>query len=513
MSAKGVGFVSLVGAGPGDPGLITVAGVERLARAEVVVYDRLADQRLLKLAPPDAELISVGKAPGGHTMTQEEINALLVTKAREGKRVVRLKGGDPFVFGRGGEEAETLVAAGIPFEVIPGVTSAVAAPAYAGIPVTHRRAASSFAVVTGHEDPTKAEGAVDWGRAAKGADTLVVLMGAANLGEIARQLIEGGRPPDEPVAVVRWGTTAQQQVVTGTLADIAARVAEAGLTPPVITVVGRVVGLRQTLRWFDNRPLFGKRVLVTRGRGQADVLSQALAEVGAEAVELPAIEIAPRVPRGRLREALGRLERGEYEWLIFTSANGVDVFFDALRREARDARSLGRAAVCAIGPATSEALRRHGIVADLVPARFIAEGIVEALAQRDVAGKRALWVRARGARRALALGLLRLGAQVDDLPLYRAEAPREVDAETLGRLRDGEIDVVTFASPSAVRNLAKLLRGDMSALQMSRIATIGPVTSRAVRRLGLRVDLEAREHTIDGLLRSLVESASSAAEA
>jgi uroporphyrinogen III methyltransferase/synthase len=497
------GIVSLVGAGPGDPGLITVAGVERLARADVVVYDRLADERLLKLAPPDAELISVGKAPGGHTMPQEEINALLVARAREGKRVVRLKGGDPFVFGRGGEEAETLVAAGIPFEVVPGVTSAVAAPAYAGIPVTHRRLASSFTVVTGHEDPAKAEGAVDWERVAKSADTLVILMGGANLGEIMRRLVDSGRAPDEPVAVVRWGTTPHQRAISGTIADIAARVAGAGLTPPFVTVVGRVVSLRETLAWFEKRPLFGKRVLVTRAKDQADELSQALAALGAEPVELSAIEIVPRVERKKLREALARLDADEYDWLIFTSANGVDIFFDCLREAGRDARLLGRSQVCAIGPGTAEALRRQGIVADLVPERFIAEGVVEALAQRDIMGKRVLWLRARGARRTLALGLTRLGARVEELPLYRAEAPREVDGEALRRLRDGEIDVVTFASPSAVRNLARMLSGDLSALEKPRIATIGPVTSRAVRRLGLRVSAQAREHTIEGLAHAL----------
>ena len=290
------GKVWLVGAGPGDPGLITVAGVDVLSRAEVVVYDRLVSPRLVDLAPPKAERIFVGKHPtekGGSGFSQQQINDLLVARAREGKRVVRLKGGDPFVFGRGGEEAEALAAAGIPFEVVPGVSSAIAAPAYAGIPLTHRRLSSSFTVVTGHEDPEKAESAVDWGRVAGSADTLVILMGGANLGEIMKLLADSGRAPDEPVAVVRWGTTPAQQVIAGTIADVAIRVAEAGLTPPLVTVVGPVVRLRDTLRWFDNRPLFGKRVLVTRAAEQAGVLSHALAEAGAEPIELPAIEIVP----------------------------------------------------------------------------------------------------------------------------------------------------------------------------------------------------------------------------
>jgi len=497
------GRVWLVGAGPGDPGLITMAGVACLAGAEVVVYDRLVDRRLLDLAPPEAERISVGKAASIHTLAQEEINDLLVAKAREGKTVVRLKGGDPYVFGRGGEEAEALVAAGIPFEVVPGVTSAVAVPAYAGIPVTHRRMASSFAVVTGHEDPTKDESSIDWEHLAKGVDTLVFLMGGGNLAEIARRLVECGRAPDTPTAVVRWGTTPHQQTVTGTLADIADRVAKAGLTPPVVTVVGEVVALRDKLRWYDNRPLFGQRILVTRAEKQAGELSQALAELGAEPVELPAIEIKPRVENAKLRDALQRLDAAEYDWLVFTSANGVDVFFGHLCQQGRDARALGRALVCAIGPGTAAALRWNGIVADLLPERFVAEGVVDALSKQDIMGKRVLWPRARGARRTLALGLARLGAQVDELPLYSAAVPKEADAEALARLRAGEIDVVTFASSSAVRNLATLLGGDLSPLEKPLIACIGPVTARTARRLGLRVDMEASEHTVEGLVQAL----------
>jgi len=504
MSAKG--RVWLVGAGPGDPALITMAGVACLAGAEVVVYDRLADPRLLDLAPPDAERISVGKAASSHSMSQEEINDLLVAKAREGKRVVRLKGGDPFVFGRGGEEAEALVAAGIPFDVVPGISSATAVPAYAGIPVTHRRMASSFAVVTGHEDPTKGESSIDWDHLAKGIDTLVFLMGGANLAEIAERLVECGRAPDTATAVIRWGTTPNQRTVTGTLADIADRVAKAGLTPPVITVVGSVVGLREKLRWYDNRPLFGKRVLVTRASKQAGELSQALADLGAEPVELPAIEIVPRVERAKLREVLRRLDAAEYDWLVFTSANGVDIFFDHLYQAGRDARALGRTQICAIGPGTAEELAWHGIAADLLPERFVAEGVVEALSKRDIMGKRLLWPRARGARRTLALGLERLGAQVDELPLYSAAVPKEPDAEALARLRAGEIDIVTFASSSAVRNLVKMLGGDTSALEKPLIACIGPVTAAAARKLGLRVDVEAPEHTVEGLVRALART-------
>jgi uroporphyrinogen III methyltransferase/synthase len=500
------GTVWLVGAGPGDPRLITVAGVDVLSRAEVVVYDRLVSRRLVDLAPANAERIFVGKhsaEEGGSGFSQRQINDLLVARAREGKRVVRLKGGDPFVFGRGGEEAEALVAAGIPFEIVPGVTSAIAAPAYAGIPLTHRRISSSFTVVTGHEDPDKPESAIDWERIAKGADTLVILMGGANLGEIMKRLADSGRAPDEPVAVVRWGTTPDQRVVAGSIADVAIRVAEAGLTPPLITVVGPVVRLRDTLRWFDNRPLFGKRVLVTRAAEQAGVFSHALAEAGAEPIELPAIEIVPRIDRKALRQALDRLDAAEYDWLVFSSANGVDIFFDELRRQKKDARALGRARVCAIGPATAIQLAHHGVHADLVPERFLAEGVVEALSAQDMTAKRVLWPRARGARRALVVGLERLGATVDELPLYSAAVPKEVDAEAMSRLRAGEVDIVTFASSSAVRNLLKLLGGDTSLLERPLLACIGPVTAATARRLGLRVDIEAPEHTIEGLMAAL----------
>jgi uroporphyrinogen III methyltransferase/synthase len=500
------GKVWLVGAGPGDPQLVTAAAVETVRRAQVLVYDRLVPNRLVNLAPPKAERVFVGKDPAkkeGSGFSQQQINDLLVARAREGKRVVRLKGGDPFVFGRGGEEAEALAAAGIPFDVVPGVTSAIAVPAYAGIPLTHRRLSSSFTVVTGHEDPEKPESAVDWAHIAKSADTLVVLMGGANLGEIMKRLAECGRAPDEPVAVIRWGTTPAQEVVVSTVADVAARVAEAGLTPPLVTVVGQVVRLRETLRWFEDRPLFGKRIVVTRARDQAFSITHALAEAGAEAIELPAIEIAPRVDRKALRQALDRMDAAGYDWLIFSSANGVDAFFEELRRAGKDARAIGRARVCAIGPATAIALAQYGVHADLVPERYLAEGVVEALAERDVAGKRVLWPRARGARRALVVGLERLGATVDELPLYSAAVPKDVDAEAMSRLRAGEVDVVTLASSSAVRNLLKMLGGDRAPLEKPVIACIGPVTAATARRAGLRVDVEAPEHTIEGLLAAL----------
>ncbi|MHB8377227.1 MAG: uroporphyrinogen-III C-methyltransferase, partial [Dehalococcoidia bacterium] len=429
------GFVSLVGAGPGDPELITVGGAARLAEADVIVYDRLANPRLLALARPGAELIDVGKTPERHTLSQDEINALLVEQARAGRRVVRLKGGDPFVFGRGGEEAEALVAAGLPFEVVPGVTSAVAAPAYAGIPVTHRALASSFAIVTGHEDPAKGDTSIDWAKLATGIDTLVFLMGTARLGEIARRLIDNGRAPTTPAAVIEWGTLSRQRTVTGTLATIDAAVREAGIAPPAVTVVGEVVRLRDGLRWFDTRPLFGKRVLVTRTRQQASDLSRALAAMGAEPVELPTIEIVPNTDAAQLAAALDALKTAAYGWCVFTSANAAGIFLAHLRDAGLDARAFGRTRIAAIGPGTAEALARAGLRADLLPDRFVAEGLLDAFRARVMRGQRVLLPRAAGARDALVGGLAAMGAHVEELTLYVSAVPREADNEGLRRLR------------------------------------------------------------------------------
>ncbi len=503
------GRVYLVGAGPGDPGLITVRGVEVLSSADVLVYDRLVNERLLDLASDDAERIFVGKGPKKHTLSQNEINDLLVAKAREGKRVVRLKGGDPFVFGRGGEEAEALVAAGIPFEVVPGATSAIAAPAYAGIPVTHRGVASSVAFVTGHEDAEKAESTVDWSRLATATDTLVLLMGVGQLAEIAERLMACGRAADTAAAVVQWGTLPRQRTVVGTLADIAAKVEEAGITPPAVTVVGGVVRLREKLRWFDARPLFGLRALVTRTREQASELSRALEEAGAEAIELPTIEIVPRRDEGKRQAAVAALSEGEFGWVVFTSANAVDLFFQALWEDGRDARDV-QAQVAAIGSATAEALNSWGILVDVMPGSdaYTAEGLVAAFdGEHDLRGKRVLLPRAEGARDALIEGLIQRGAQVDEVTLYAAGAPTDVDAAGLRRLRAGEIDVATFASSSSVRNLVSLLGGDVGPLRRVRIACIGPITAQTAEELlGRPPAVVAEEHTIAGLVRALVES-------
>ncbi|MDI6870137.1 MAG: uroporphyrinogen-III C-methyltransferase [Bacillota bacterium] len=504
------GKVYLIGAGPGDPGLLTLKGKACLESADAVVYDRLANDRLLAYAKPGAELIYVGKESSRHAMKQEEINALLVKLAREGKVVARLKGGDPFVFGRGGEEAETLRRAGLAFEVVPGVTSAIAAPAYAGIPVTHRGVASSFAVITGHEDPQKAVSAINWEKLATAADTLVFLMGMENLPGIVAQLVAHGRPARTPVALVRWGTTTDQGVLTGTLSDIVERAEAEQFGSPAVIVVGEVVNLRPALSWFEEKPLFGRRVVVTRARAQASKLSERLAELGAEAWEFPAIRVAPPEDERPLRQAA--VQVGTYDWVIFTSANGVEAFFAALQAEGGDARSFGGTRVAAIGSETAEALARQGIRADAVPEEFRAEGILAAL-PADLQGKRILVARAAEARQVLPAELRRRGAEVDEVAAYRTiigEGQGRVE-ELRHLLEAGEVDAVTFTSSSTVKNLVSLLGGESEEgrAEVRRlfsgvtVASIGPITTKTARELGLNVQVEAAEYTIAGLVEAL----------
>ena len=498
--------VALVGAGPGDPDLITVGAVARLAQADVVVYDRLANPVLLQHAPAAAERIYAGKTPDRHTLSQDEINALLIEKAREGKRVVRLKGGDPFVFGRGGEEAQALAAAGVPFEIIPGISSAIAAPAYAGIPVTHRGIATSFAVITGHEDASKDSSAIDWSRIAIGADTLIFLMGVGSLDEIAANLVQHGRDPSTPAAVIEWGTLPRQRTVTGTLATIATDVEDAGLEPPAVTVVGDVARLRDGLRWFDNRPICGKRVLVTRTREQASHLSSLLAAYGAEPIELPTIEIVQTASAAEVDAVIDDLRTSAYNWAIFTSPNAISIFTQHLHDHGLDARAFGRARIAALGPGTADALARVGLIADLVPDEYIAEGLAAAFQPHVVRGQRFLLPRAEGARETLVDALTARGAAVDELLLYRAAVPRDPDTEGLRRLRAGEIDIVTFASSSAVRNLVEMLDGDLEPLRRVRIAAIGPVTAETIRGYGLTVDIQPTSYTIPALVSAIVEA-------
>ena len=494
------GKVYLVGAGPGDPGLITVKGMRALEQAQVVVYDRLVDPVLLKAVPEDAERIFVGKARGRQQLTQPEINQLLVDKASQGFTVVRLKGGDPFVFGRGGEEALELKANGLPFEIVPGVTSAIAGPAYAGIPLTHRGIATTFTVVSGSEDPNKPESTIPWEVLAKNGGTLVVLMGWKSLETILTTLQKEGLSPTTPAALVQWGTWSDQQTVTGNIANILELGKDAGLTPPVITVIGEVVNLREELAWFDKRILFGKRVLVTRSRSQASRLCTLLEQSGANPVELPTIQIGPLDDFSELDATLERLTN--YNWVIFASANAVESVFERLELHGKDARALAGTTIGAIGPATAQALTRRGITADFVPSRPVSEEVLKELSGRDWKGVSVLLPAADIGRDELEKGLADMGAKVDRLASYRNVPVEGVSGLAKQAFIDG-VDVVTFTSSSTVRNLVDMLDGDLTAIQASFIACIGPVTAATARELGLRVDLEASEHTVEGLVDAL----------
>ena len=497
MSDGARGVVHLVGAGPGDPGLLTARALELIATADTILYDRLIPVTALDGARPDAQLIYVGKEGRGPQMPQDEIERLLVEHGRAGRRVVRLKGGDPFVFGRGGEEALVLRAAGIPFEVVPGVTSGVAAPAYAGIPVTQRDRASGVALITGHEDPAKPESAIDWPAVAAFPGTLVFYMGVKQLPRIAEQLIAGGRAADEPAAVIERGTLPGQRTVVATLRTIAERAAEEEIRPPSITVVGPVAALREEgVRWLEERPLYGKTVAVTRAREQASGLAARLRDLGAEVVETPVIRVVPLDP------PIPDVSPTAYDLFCLTSPNGVRLFFDRLAAAGLDARALHGARVAAIGPATARALRAHGIVADVRPGRAVAESLVEALGEQPA--RRALIARARVARDVLPEALRERGAEVDVLDLYETVA-EPLAAEQLAAIRAA--DYVTFTSASTVTNLLGALGDDAAALDGARLASIGPITSDALRREGLEPSFEADPHDVDGLLAALVADA------
>jgi uroporphyrinogen III methyltransferase / synthase len=480
------GIVYLVGAGPGDPGLMTRRSLELIASADAILYDRLVPPGALDGAREDAELRYVGKQPGAPAPAQDEINEVMVDLARAGNRVVRLKGGDPFVFGRGGEEAEALAAAGVAFEVVPGVTAGVAAPAYAGIPVTHRDAASAVALVTGHEDPEKPESALDWEALARFPGTLVLYMGVRNLPLVAERLTAAGRDPAEAAAVVERGTSPGQRTVTGTISDIARRAEDEGIRPPAVTVIGEVAALRETIAWLERRPLYGEVVAVTRARAQASGLADRLHELGAEVVEAPAIRIKP------LPVDLAPPE--SYSLICFTSPNGVRLYFAAL---GRDARALGGVTVAAIGPGTANQLARQGIRADVVAERFVAEGLLAALADRELRGKRVLVARAAEARDTLPNGLRERGADVDVVPLY------ETVAEPLGTGEHqalGRATYVTFTSSSTVRFL---LESGGRVPESARVVSIGPITSATAREHGLEVHVEAERHDVEGLVDAL----------
>ncbi len=492
------GRVYLVGAGPGDPGLLTVKGMECIRKADVIVYDRLVHPSILACARNDAELIYVGKASSAHTMKQGDINQLLVDKAKEGKTVTRLKGGDPFVFGRGGEEAETLVEQGIEWEEVPGVTSAIAAPAYAGIPVTHRDCCSALGIITGHEKGE--ESRIKWDKISLGLDTLVFLMGVENLPNIVSQLTANGRDPSTPVALVRWGTRTEQETLVGTLTDIVEKVQSTGFKSPAVTVVGEVVNLREKLRWFDNRPLFGKKVLVTRSRDQASELSELLREQGAEPIEFPVIRISPPESFDELDAALERIET--YDWVLFTSANAVRAAVDRLHQLGRDVRSLKGPKIGAIGPATAESIASLGVRVDFTPSKFVAESVAEEFS--DPAGKRILIPGAKDAREVLPEKLREKGAQVDVVTSYQTVIEESCAPPIKEMLQKGEIDIITFTSSSTVKNFVQLV-GRESVLEGVTIACIGPITAQTAEEHGLKPDIVAEDYTIEGLVRALQE--------
>ncbi|HLK56144.1 MAG TPA: uroporphyrinogen-III C-methyltransferase [Chthonomonadaceae bacterium] len=515
-----VGVVYLVGAGPGDRKLITYRALEVLGQANVVIYDRLVHPSLLDLAPPDAERIYVGKSSAQHVLKQYEINALLVYWAGQGKSVVRLKGGDPFVFGRGGEEAEVCREAGIPFEIVPGITSAIAAPAYAGIPVTHRDAASSFAVITGHERddageagtraPGAAEGRRNWQHIAHAADTLIFLMGVEALPEITARLQEHGRSPETPVALVQWGTWVQQRVVVGTLSTIVEEVRAANLTPPAVCVVGEVVKLRESLHWFEeqtSQPLLGKRILVTRAREQASTLSGLLWHAGADPVEFPVVKIVPTETLEVLDAALSQLKH--YAWMLLTSANAVPVLAERLEALKLDARAFANTKIAVIGASTADALwEQLRLRADFIPSEAVSEALIREWPDPDLPGKRVLFPHAAEGRELIHTWLVEWGVEVDAIIAYRTVLESSDTESMREQLRKGELDAITFAASSAVKNFANALtQGDAGQLQAlvgdTKIAVIGPITADTVRAYGLTPHAVAAEHTIPGLVAAL----------
>ena len=501
MKAK----VYLVGAGPGDPGLITVKGKECIQNADVIIYDYLASPALLNYARKSAELIYVGKKGGDHTLSQEEINALIVDKAKSGGMVCRLKGGDPFIFGRGGEEAEVLFKEELSFEVVPGVTSAIAAAAYAGIPLTHRQLTSTLAFVTGHEDPDKEETSINWSSLASGIGTLVFFMGVKNLPNITRNLINHGKSADTPVALIQWGTTSSQKTVTGTLDKIAEKARTAGIKAPAIIVIGDVVHLRNKLKWFEQRPLLGKRIVVTRARQQASDLVGLLSDLGAECLEYPTIKIMPPEDLEPVKQAVENLSA--YDWIVFTSVNGVDYFFEQLFAAGKDVRALGRMKTAAIGPATAGRLREFGLTSDIIPKTYRAESVIEAFKDQQLKDKKILLPRAAAARPILPKELKKMGAEVEEIPAYETLKVTESTDDLVQQLEDRRIDLITFTSSSTVKNFKALLPSEnfKKLIQGVTIASIGPITTDTASELGFEVHITADSYTIPGLVDAILQ--------
>ena len=506
MKSKGMAY--LVGAGPGDAGLLTLRGAELLGRADVVVYDALVNPDLLKLAPKTAEIIYGGKRAKDHAIPQSELNQLLIAKARAGKTVVRLKGGDPYVFGRGGEEAVELADAGVPFEVVPGVSSFVAVPNYAGVPLTHRDFCSRLTLVTGHEDPAKEDSSIDWAQLAQTPGTKVIMMGTDRIGQIGNTLIKHGMDASTPIAMIRWGTTGKQESIEGTLANIGEVAAKSKIGPPTVAVIGNVVSLRSKLNWFERRPLFGQRIVVTRARDQAGQLSERLLELGAQVLEVPTIRIEPPAKRELLVDAF--LELNSYDWLVFTSANGVTTFFAYFFRQFHDMRDIGGVRIAAVGPATAQKLKDLHLQVDLMPDEALASSISEAFAEYEsIENLKICLLRAEVANRELPAALESMGAIVDDIPVYRTVPETEDPSGAAARLLESGADWVTFTSGSTVEHFHA--RFDLPSLvtkfPQMKLASIGPETSKALAELDLKPTVEASQHTVDGLVAALVNSA------
>lgn len=498
------GMVYLIGAGPGDPVLITVKGMACLKKADVVIYDYLANAELLKATKEGAELIYVGKKGGEHTLPQREINSLMIEKVQEGKIVARLKGGDPFIFGRGGEEAEELAQEGIPFQIVPGVTSAIAVPAYAGIPLTHREYASTVAFITGHEDPHKEKSQINWRQISTGVGTLVFLMGGSNLFYIIEELLQNGRDQETPIAIIRWGTLPEQETTVGTLETIKNIVAEKKIQPPVIVLVGEVVKLRERLNWFEKLPLFGKRILVTRAREQASELTEQLQELGAYPLEFPTIEIIPPASWADVDHCLEQMVT--YDWIIFTSVNGVKFFLSRLLALGRDIRDLKGPKICAIGPKTAEALKNLNLQVDYVPKEYRAESILQGLRCINLKGKRFLIPRAKIARDLLPEELRQAGALVEVVEVYQTVLPKKNKDKIRHLLEEKWLSAITFTSSSTVSNFVEILGEEVKELTAGiPIASIGPITAAKAKSFGLETAIMPREYTIPSLVEALVE--------
>ena len=497
-------IVYLVGAGPGDPGLITVKGLSCIKKADVIVYDYLVSKSLLKNARVDAEIIYVGKQGNRHTMEQEDINKLIADKAKENKIVTRLKGGDPYVFGRGGEEGIYLKEQDIPFEVVPGITAAIATPAYAGIPVTHRSCTSTFGLITGHEDPTKNQSDIDWEKISTGIGTLTFYMGIKNLPNIVEQLTRHGRPRETPAAVIRWGTTTAQKTVVGNLSNIVEKAKN--IKPPAITIVGEVVNLRDQLNWFETKLLFGKTIIVTRSRDQASEFSEKLIELGANVIEFPTIRITKPDTFVPLDNEINRLE--STDWVIFTSVNGVESFFQRMFELGKDVRDLKGVKICSIGPATTEKVREFHIRVDCQPPKYVAESVVEALKKvEDLNGKHILMPRTDIARSYLPEELQKLGADVADVIAYKTVIADNGDGAVLDSLKNGEVDIVTFTSSSTVRNFVKIVGRDNfdGFKEKVQFASIGPITTETAEEMNIKISIKAEDYTIPGLVQAIVD--------